>query len=194
MTVAWPEKIAEAARDGAKAAIARGALEAIHIPERVYSATLAAALEVEQSFHLQVSKPRAGRTSAAHGETSRAAALNVTPRTGTQRHRVLQLLVAAGIHGATRDEIAEALGMSPNTVRPRVTELMEGNFVMVREGVTRPSATGEAAEVLVATPKARTPHDSSRDLPETHSNAAEANPLFLEAGAAPPRSPYDPEV
>lgn len=203
MSGGWPEKIADAARDGAKAAIARGALEAVYIPDRVYSATLDAALRVEQSFQLQVSKPTAGRARASAPETSRAAALNVTPRTGTQRRKVLDFLVAVGNHGATRDEIAAALHMSPNTVRPRVSELLEGHFIAVREGVTRPSATGDPAEVLVATEKARggrlnsaVAHDSSRELsPAGPAGAAGAgDALFADRGASPPRSPYDPEV
>lgn len=46
----WPEQIAERARMAAREAQSRGAIEAAHLPERVYSATLAAALEVEEGF------------------------------------------------------------------------------------------------------------------------------------------------
>lgn len=59
--------------------------------------------------------------------TSASAALFVVPRTGTQRRRVLDYLRAFG--PATDPEIQEALGMVPNTERPRRVELVTGRLV-----------------------------------------------------------------
>lgn len=46
----WPEQIAERARMAAREAQSRGAIEAANLPDAVYSATLAAALELEEKL------------------------------------------------------------------------------------------------------------------------------------------------
>jgi predicted ArsR family transcriptional regulator len=89
-----------------------------------------------------------------HQATARQAAFEVMPRTGTQRREILRELYRAGRHGWTRDEIAERLELSPNTVRPRVKELIDGGWVEA-SGETRPSAMNREAEVLVVTAKTR---------------------------------------
>lgn len=100
-----------------------------------------------------------GLVSRKHGATSRNAALGVKPRSGTQRAHVLDLIVGASSHGLTRDEITFVSGMSPNTVRPRVKELLDGGHIYHPEGFVRKSTMGHDAEVLVsieyrlATPK-----------------------------------------
>jgi len=89
-----------------------------------------------------------------HQATAKLAATLVMPYSGTQRKRVLNAVWRAGIAGATRDEIAERLGMSPNTVRPRVVELVEHGWIEP-DGRTRPTALGRLAEVLVLTERGR---------------------------------------
>lgn len=59
--------------------------------------------------------------------TSRAAAAAVQVRTGSQRARVLLHLVRNG--PATDLELQRALGLSPNSERPRRGELVAGGFV-----------------------------------------------------------------
>lgn len=93
-----------------------------------------------------------------HSATSRAAALHNAPKSGTQRQRVLAYLVDRGDHGATRQEIAAALNMSDDSVRPRVVELIEGGWALASQ-TTRRTRLGEEAEVLVATLRARQEHD-----------------------------------
>lgn len=82
-------------------------------------------------------------------ETSRQAALANYPRTGKQRHRVAMAVLRAGNHGRTRDELAEELGLSANSVRPRVVELLEGAWIE-DSGGTRRTSSGQDAEVLRA--------------------------------------------
>jgi hypothetical protein len=86
-------------------------------------------------------------------ETSRLAALKVRPVSGTQRAAVLAFLLACNGRGATDDEISEGMGLSPNSVRPRRVELVEGGWVQ-DSGEVRPSAFGNAAIVWIVTDKA----------------------------------------
>jgi hypothetical protein len=62
-------------------------------------------------------------------ETSRLAALRAAPRSSSARHRVLLAIWRAGKDGLIDDEIVGRVGMSPNTVRPRRVELVEGHWV-----------------------------------------------------------------
>lgn len=81
--------------------------------------------------------------------TSNAAAANVAPRTPSQRMRIMDYLQTRGIDGATDQEIADALGLDLNTVRPRRGELAEMGAIFKSEA-TRPTKTGNAAAVWVA--------------------------------------------
>jgi hypothetical protein len=85
-------------------------------------------------------------------DTSRKAALHNYPRSGTQRHRILCRVVAAGARGMTRDEITNVLGMSQSSTHPRVLELIEGEWLKETDDV-RLTQTGAEAHVLVATLK-----------------------------------------
>jgi hypothetical protein len=55
--------------------------------------------------------------------TSREAARAVVCDSGVIRERAYQVIVDAGERGATPDEVADALGLSVLSVRPRVSEL-----------------------------------------------------------------------
>lgn len=87
-------------------------------------------------------------------ETSRLAFLKARPKSGTQRARVLDWLLVCNGRGATDDELADALAMSPNSVRPRRVELVEGGWVEDSREV-RPSAYGNAAIVWIVSEKAK---------------------------------------
>jgi hypothetical protein len=89
-----------------------------------------------------------------HSDTSRLAALNNFPRSGSQRAEILDFLLFRGDRGATRQEIHAHTGISDDSVRPRVGELIDGGWARGTDQ-TRRTPLGEQAEVLVATSRAR---------------------------------------
>jgi len=102
--------------------------------------------QVEINVAQRKKKPPAQR----HSATSVEAAQAIEPRAATLRRRVLDYLRECGDRGATRQEVEAALGMSGNTVRPRVCELMEMGLVQ-ETTETRLTPSGRRAFVLVAT-------------------------------------------
>lgn len=85
--------------------------------------------------------------------TSKRAALDNWPRSGSQRARILAMLLAVPSFGMTREEIVEGSGMSGDTVRPRVLELIAGGWLIETEH-TRPTRKGNDSVVLLASQKA----------------------------------------
>lgn len=85
--------------------------------------------------------------------TSKAAAIQIYPRTGSQRYRILMAIRQAGDHGLTAHETAEATGILYRSVTPRIGELKNGGWVRAN-GKTRRSDMNMQVEVLVLTPKA----------------------------------------
>lgn len=83
--------------------------------------------------------------------TSKYAALNNTPRSGTQRARVL---AAIGTAPRTRDELAHSLGLPDSSVDARVWELTRGGHIC-GTGKTRTTDAGQQAVVLGLTEKGR---------------------------------------
>jgi hypothetical protein len=99
---------------------------------------------------------------ARESDTSRRAALEAYPRQGTQRWRILGVLAAQHSSlapgapiGYTRDELAAKCGMSPNTVRPRVRELIEGGWVEESETFTRKTTSGRDAALVLLSDRGR---------------------------------------
>lgn len=85
--------------------------------------------------------------------TSSAAALRVAPRSGTQRRKILDYVVA---HEPCTDEaIQEALGLSGNTERPRRVELVEGGW-LTEYGQLGKTGSGAKAILWALTSEART--------------------------------------
>lgn len=84
--------------------------------------------------------------------TSKKAAYENMPRSGSQRWRVLRAIAMQGGSGATREEISRMTGLDGDSVRPRVWELMQGGWVMA-SAVTRKTNDGNEAEVLKVTLK-----------------------------------------
>jgi transcription initiation factor IIE alpha subunit len=68
--------------------------------------------------------------------TSILAAEKALPRSGTKRRRVYDYIVNRGLHGATDDEIQDALGIDGNTVRPTRGGLVEDGHI-IDTGTTR---------------------------------------------------------
>jgi predicted transcriptional regulator of viral defense system len=79
--------------------------------------------------------------------TSVAAAESAQPNAAAARLRVLVAIKAAGIHGLTRDEACAVTGVSPNSLRPRVAELLAAGTIE-EAGEIRRTASGRAAKVL----------------------------------------------
>lgn len=82
-------------------------------------------------------------------DTSRKAALDNFPRSGSQRHRIL---VSLGSSSKTRYELCVTLEMPNQSVCPRIKELINGGWVRSTAD-TRVTATGSDAEVLEVTEK-----------------------------------------
>lgn len=85
-------------------------------------------------------------------ETSRKAALDNYPRSGSQRHRVLLALASAENKGMTRDELAQKLSLPDSSVDGRCWELIRGEWA-VKTGETRKTQHGSDADVLTLTQK-----------------------------------------
>lgn len=103
----------------------------------------------------KVASPQANAMGPVGGTTtSRKAALQNYPRSGTQRNTILRLAAEMRDYGITRDRVVERLGMKESSVHPRVLELLEGGWLEETDR-TRPTRTGADAIVMVATPKGR---------------------------------------
>lgn len=83
-----------------------------------------------------------------HTATSQAAAESVKGSAALLRERIAVAVKYAGHAGLTRDEITDKTGISPNTVRPRVVELLAQGRI-ARAAFTRPTRSGRQAEVLI---------------------------------------------
>lgn len=96
---------------------------------------------IEQPDLFSVNAPGLARHD--HPATSREAAWRVTPRTGTQRRRVLD---AIANRPSTDEELQQGLRMSGNTERPRRVELVAGGWIC-DSGLRRRTADGGEAIV-----------------------------------------------
>ncbi len=84
------------------------------------------------------------------GVTSSAANVAIKPLAAGLRKKVLDFIASRGELGATDGEIQTALGMRGSTQRPRRKELQNAGLIQ-DSGTIRPSASGRAAVVWVAT-------------------------------------------
>lgn len=84
-----------------------------------------------------------------HSTTSKAAAVRIEPKAGTQRHAVLAWLRDMKTCGATDEEMQRVIPMSANSQRPRRQELVEDGWV-VDSGRTRKTASFFDAVVWIA--------------------------------------------
>lgn len=83
--------------------------------------------------------------------TSEAAADSMTNASGKIRRQVLEHIVALGPHGATCDEIEDALDLRHQTASARVRELALLSRIL-DSGRKRPTRSGRNAVVWVAPP------------------------------------------
>ena len=79
-------------------------------------------------------------------QTSKDAAADIRAHAHTLRAKVLAYVASRGDDGATAQEIENALGMSGNTVRPRLVELREHGAITASM-FTRVTTSGRRAVV-----------------------------------------------
>lgn len=84
-----------------------------------------------------------------HSETSKAAARDVRPKSGTLRAIVLDFIRNRGERGATDEEMQYLIPMMANTQRPRRCELVERGLIQ-DSGKKRENASGKEAVVWIA--------------------------------------------
>jgi hypothetical protein len=93
-------------------------------------------------------RPMVGRAHLPGRDTEHAAAALVAPRSGSQRARVLDHLIAAGHLGATDYEFwAAGIGARPHVPGTRREELIADGWPIVDSGDRRPTDTGSPAIV-----------------------------------------------
>ena len=80
-----------------------------------------------------------------HTDTSRDAAASMMPTLDTIRYQCFEALRVMG--NATADEVADRLGLSVLTVRPRITELKR-KALIVDTGIRRTNRSGRYAAVM----------------------------------------------
>ncbi len=85
--------------------------------------------------------------------TSRAAALSMVEYSPTQRDRVLSAIIAAGLKGATNEELANTLNMRLSSVTARRNELV--TLGHIEKHGERPGSSGRSQEVFIATPQGK---------------------------------------
>lgn len=86
-----------------------------------------------------------------HSQTSVDAAVSIKPATGALRTKVFDYIRQCGVTGATDEEIQTALGMNPNTQRPRRVELV--GLGRIKPSGTRVTTSGRKAAVWVTVKK-----------------------------------------
>lgn len=105
-------------------------------------------------FMLSLSDPRVPSVGKMHRfptPSEKLAALQVMPRTGTQRMRILQHIANAGWRGATSGEIEVFLHMRQSSIAGRLNDLEQGGWIH-RNGEKRPAPnTGAPNDVWILT-------------------------------------------
>jgi hypothetical protein len=145
---------------------------------------------------------RVDRIGASHstdpGTSQQAAKLNF-PRSGNQRRRVLEALVARGSRGATFEELVVDTGIE--SAAKRLTELVQGGWVFQTEA-TRPTHTGSPATVHLVSEKAL--HELERERRANQTVGGQGPASFHDADpvrdqappsgeGAQPSAVHDPE-
>lgn len=125
--------------------------------------------ERDPQLRLGEAVPETPKVRSTDPPTSKAAAVNNRPRAGSQRARLLEVVVfhsdpAPGPrpkYGVTAEEAAKATGIRLNSASTRMSELLRGGWVA--EQGERETEAGEKATVYVATAKAYHRADSGAD-------------------------------
>lgn len=83
-----------------------------------------------------------------NSKTSKKAAFDNMPRSGSQRRRVLEAIENNGLFGYTRHELSKDLKILDSAADARVWELLQVGWVVETER-TRPTSSGSQAAVLI---------------------------------------------
>jgi len=78
--------------------------------------------------------------------TSILAANDAYPKSGTNRRKVYEYILAQGLRGATDQEMEKALKIDGNTIRPSRGSLVKDGW-LIDSGTTRPNDKGHACIV-----------------------------------------------
>lgn len=90
--------------------------------------------------------------------TSKIAARSIVGILNELQDRVLSCIRGAGERGMTCEEVEFALSMRHSTASPRIKELREEPFWLIREsGRKRPTTSGRPAIVWLAVPESEVP-------------------------------------
>ena len=95
-------------------------------------------------------QPHPGLARHDHPDTAHAAAVSITPCTGTQRRRVLGVIVAAGTVGITDESGALEASLDGSSYRPRRVKLANDGLIE-RTGVKMKTLSGLWADCWGAT-------------------------------------------
>ena len=110
--------------------------------------------------------PAVNGTIPGKAKTSQAAAHRAIPRSGTNRERVLQLLVRAFPNGMTDDEMQQATGMAHQSQTPRRNELVKQGWI-TDSGERRTTRRGDLATVWRFIPDAPKPRPYTQTEQQT---------------------------
>lgn len=105
---------------------------------------------------IDVDAPRAGGARRGDPGTSKQAASNATPRTGSQRAKAMAAIIARGPRGATAHDVFDDTGI--DGIWKRVSDLKHGGWLNVI-GTRIPDGKSDAVEVYVPSAKARAAFD-----------------------------------
>lgn len=114
----------------------------------------------DASLPTEVFNPHIGKFGKESPVTARKAAINVYPRSGTQRHVLLSLIRSSGEKGLTCDEAEVMTGLPHQSASARWNELWHGlegpaengePWLIVPNGRERTTRAGGAAMVFVVT-------------------------------------------
>lgn len=88
--------------------------------------------------------PRSGYNARNGSKSSKRAAIAIAPTSGTQRFRILEVIVYSGKRGRTQWEIVDMANVLRSSACARVKELEEGHFIRKHGERTGPRGTSES--------------------------------------------------
>lgn len=126
------------------------------VPSHVLAAVEDVLTAAQVNYHVEDQDPTVNAPGAfrrTDPSTSKRAAGEQFPRSGSQRYRVLMAIINAGWQGATATQIEEKTGIPFRSLTPRIGELKRGGWVKAA-GFTRTGSMGAQQEAVIVTQKA----------------------------------------
>ena len=94
--------------------------------------------------------------------TSIAAAESMTPHARSMLERVYALVLSQGARGCTACEVEHVMGISGDTIRPRLVRLRDTGRI-INSGAKRLTASGREAFVYIAVPPTTPPTSGTQE-------------------------------